>query len=295
MEETELNRRFSSGVYIYAPDKQLTHFSGCLVEGLLALGIGIKTNAVKVTSRPASMPLVGIDLTSLQSDPVSGFDAYLVDISTDNAFLPLDGVASAPVGYITTSDISAFCAVPEEYILFAAHNSTHAVKPGRRIPIAFGLPTQLIETTEQRPAFSDREQTALHSFRSTLQQGVRALMELAFVPGLNDVLTVKRVNVPPGQYVRQLMSAAVCLAYGGDFYSPIVGNTWFEKISRNSTNSITLRTSNLRLCSAGTAGGFGKQWPQGVSPFISISTIAGFIFQSCPRPGSIMFRSTCRT
>lgn len=229
MNSSELKSRFSNGVYIYAPDQVLTHFTGCLVEGLLELGILVKTNAARVTSRPVSMPLAGVTMEEMHSDPVSGFDAYLVDISTDNLFIPLQGVYPAPVGYITTSDISAFCAIPDRHILFTAHDSKQAVKPGRRVPIAFGFPTRLMESTENRPLFSDREQTALHTFRPTLQQGVRALMDMAFLPPLQTLMAVKHINVPPGKYLNALMNSAVCLAYGGDFYSPISGNAWFEK------------------------------------------------------------------
>jgi len=224
-----LEHQYSNGVYIYAPDKTLTHFTGCLVEGLLDLGVTVKTNADIVTSRHASMPLDNVDLQVFFSEPVSGFDAYLVDISNGNTFIPLQGMGSAPVGYITTSDISVFCTVPEEHVLFSTHDSTRVIKPGRREPIAFGLSKRLIDATETRPSFTDRTTAVVHSFRPTLQQGVRALLDIAFVPELRKVMTVEHIKLPPGQYLRTLKASAICLAYGGDFYSPISGNDWFEK------------------------------------------------------------------
>ena len=42
-------------------------------------------------------------------------------------------------------------------------------------------------------------------------------------------MPIKHLNLPPGQYIKALTSSAICLAYGGDFYSPLSGNTWFEK------------------------------------------------------------------
>lgn len=229
MTETDLKTAFARGVYIHAPDETLTHFSGCLIEGLLSLGIPFKTNATTLTARPISMPLPGVDLKDFYSEPLTGFSAYLVDISTHNTFLPFEGVAPAPVGYITTSDISAFCEVPEDHVVFVAHDSRHAVKPGKRESIAFGLAERLIERTESRPAFKNRSNVAVHSFRPTLHQGVRALLDLTFVPVLESRVPIERVNSPPGQYLQTLMNSALCLCYGGDFYSPIVGNTWFEK------------------------------------------------------------------
>ncbi len=123
MNKAEVQQRFSNGVYIYAPDQVLTHFTGCLIEGILDLDIPFKTNAEKVTSRPASMPLAEMDLEKHNSEPVSGFDAYLIDISTDNTYIPMQGVGSALIGYITTSDVSAFCTIKKDFVLFAAHDS----------------------------------------------------------------------------------------------------------------------------------------------------------------------------
>lgn len=229
MTATDLQKTFARGIYVYAPDQTLTHFSGCLVDGLLNLGIPVKTNATTFTSRPVSMPLQGVDLKELNSEPLTGFSAYLVDVSTHNAFIPFEGVEPAPVGYITTSDISVFCDVPEPHIAFVAHDSRNAVKPGRRIPIGFGLPDQLVERTDSRTPFDSRPQVAQRSFRPTLHQGVRALLDMAFVPALEKHLPVENVNSPPGEYLQNLMNAAMCLCYGGDFYSPIMGNTWFKK------------------------------------------------------------------
>lgn len=229
MNISDLKKAFSRGIYIHAPDETLTHFSGCLVEGLLALGIPVKTNATTVTTRPVSMPLHDTDLTSLHSEPLTGFAAYLVDISTHNTFIPFEGVAPSPVAYITTSDISAFCEIPADHTVFVAHSSSHAVKPGTRVPVAFGLANRLVEKTENRTPFENRTNSVIHSFRPTLQQGVRALLDLAFVPKLQSKMPVERVNSPPGPYLQSLMNTALCLCYGGDFYSPIMGNAWFEQ------------------------------------------------------------------
>ncbi|NKB45326.1 MAG: hypothetical protein GKS03_13720 [Alphaproteobacteria bacterium] len=225
----DLKKLFARGVYIYAADQTLTHFSGCLVEGLLALGIPVKTNATTLTSRPVSMPLARFDLNSIKSDPLTGFACYLVDISTNNTFIPFEGVDPAPVGYITTSDISTFCEVPSPHLLFAAHDSIAAVKPGVRIPIAFGLVDRLAKNSAGESPTEDREQIAVDTFRPTLQQGVRALLELAFIPSLEKRMPVNRVNLPPREYYGALMNSALCLAYGGEFYSPIMKNDWFKQ------------------------------------------------------------------
>lgn len=199
------------------------------MEGLLALGIPVKTNATTLTTRPLSMPLPNTDLSAFHSEPLTGFSAYLVDISAQNSFIPFEGVEPAPVGYITTSDISVFCDVPEPHPVFVAHDSRHAIKPGRRSPIAFGLAQRLVDKTDQRTPFADRDTAIIHSFRPTLQQGVRALLDLTFVPAMERHVPIEHIDSPPGQYLQSLMSSTLCLCYGGDFYSPIMGSAWFEK------------------------------------------------------------------
>ncbi len=228
MPDSDIKSLFSRGIYIHAPDQTLTHFSGCLIEGLLDLGIGVKTNATQVTSRPASAPLANFDLSTIHAEPLTGFSAYLVDISATNAFVRFEGVDPAPVGYITTSDISIFCDVPKPHLLFVAHDSAAAIKPGRRIPIAFGLPKHLCNTSTEILATNQRDQVVLDSFRPTLHQGVRALLELAFTPALSANIPVTKLNVPAARYLKSLERSALCLAYGGEFYSPIMGNHWFK-------------------------------------------------------------------
>lgn len=199
------------------------------MEGLLALGISVKTNATDLTSRPVSMPLARFDLNSINSEPLTGFACYLVDISSNNTFIPFEGVDPAPIGYITTSDIGSFCEIPSPHILFAAHDSHAAVKPGTRVPIAFGLVDRLAKNSAGTIPVHEREQVVLDTFRPTLQQGVRALLELAFIPALEKRMPINRVNVPPRDYYAALSNSALCLAYGGDFYSPIMKNDWFKK------------------------------------------------------------------
>ncbi len=228
MPNTDLKSLFSRGLYIHAPDQTLTHFSGCLIEGLLDLGIGVKTNATQVTSRPASAPLKDFDLSTIHAEPLTGFSAYLVDISAHNTFITFEGVEPAPVAYITTSDISIFSEVPNPHIVFVAHDSTAAVKPGQRIPIAFGLPKHLCDTSKNVVPTGQRDQVVLDSFRPTLHQGVRALLELAFTPVLSKSIPVTKLNAPPARYIKTLENTALCLAYGGEFYSPIMGNHWFK-------------------------------------------------------------------
>ena len=70
---------------------------------------------------------------------------------------------------------------------------------------------------------------ALRNFRATLSQSVRALLDVSFVPTLESSLPVDRTDYLPGPYMDAMLRSKICLAYGGDFYTPIASNPWFEK------------------------------------------------------------------
>ncbi len=227
--DNELRAAFSKSVYIHAVGGPLTHNAGCLIEGLLDLGIPVKVSTAEVTSRPASMPLKNVDLTPYLAPPYAGLSGYIIDISHTNAFIPFDGTGDGRLAYLNQSDIGVFCRIPDEHLLFTTHDNRYAHKGGTRQPIAFGISKGLIEATKSRPAFNTRKRKALRNFRATLSQSVRALLDMSFVPRLEKHMPVDREIYTAGPYVDQMLGSTICLAYGGDFYAPIAENPWFKK------------------------------------------------------------------
>ena len=227
--DEQIRAAFAKSVYFHAVGGPLTHNAGCLIEGAIDLGIPIKVGAPEITSRPASMPLKGIDLTPYVSPPYAGLSGYIIDISHTNSFAPFDGAQDGRVAYLNQSDIGIFCRIPDEHLLFAAHENNIASKGGLRRPIAFGLSNGLISATESRPDFSARKHTALRNFRATLSQSVRALLDMSFVPSLEKHLNIDRSIYGPEPYIDAMLNSKICLAYGGDFYAPITSNPWFRK------------------------------------------------------------------
>ncbi len=226
----DLRAAFRRAVYVHAVGGQLTHNAGCLAEGIQDLGIPLKVSTAQVTSRPVSMPFRGVDLTPLVSQPFAGFDGYIVDISHTNQFAPFDGIgAGAHLAYLNQSDVAAFSRIPDEHLLFAAHENAFAVQHGRRLPLAFGLSKGLIAATRQQPAFAARRRGALRNFRATLSQSLRALLDLTYVPALSRNMPVDHEIHAAPAYVAALLNTQICLAYGGDLYAPIAGNPWFAK------------------------------------------------------------------
>ena len=227
--DDELRTAFSKSVYFHAVGGPLTHNAGCLIEGAMDLGVPVKVCAPEITSRPVSMPMKDLDLTPYVSPPYAGLSGYIVDISHTNSFVPFDGVKGGRLAYLNQSDVGTFCRIPDEYLLFGPHESRFASKGGSRWPIAFGMSKGLVSATENRPVFSARKRTALRNFRATLSQSVRALLDMSFVLDLEKHLPINRAAYAPRPYVDAMLNSMVCLAYGGDFYAPIIENPWFEK------------------------------------------------------------------
>jgi hypothetical protein len=219
---------FSRGVYFHGVSGHLTHNSGCLVEGLLELGIPVRLAAAEFTSRPVSMPLAGVDTKAMVSPLFADFSAYVIDISHTNAPAPVQGVDESRVIYLNQSDVATFCETPARIPIFATHENRFLGKGGPRFPLAFGLSKGLIAATEKRPTFASRKRAALRNFRPTLNQSLRALLDLSYVPRIEARMPIDRKIHGAGAYTQGLLNSAVCLAYGGGFYSTIMDNPWFR-------------------------------------------------------------------
>jgi len=227
--EDSLRKTFADGVYVHAVGGPLTHNAGCLIEGLMTCDIPVKVSTAQVTSRPAAMPLKGVDLKPRVSPAYTHFAGYIVDISHTNVFVPFEGIPANRVVYLNQSDVAAFARVPDGHLLFAAHDTRFAVKGGVRHPIAFGLSNGLIAATQNQAVFKTRKRAALRNFRATLSQSLRALLDISYVPALERGMPVDRSDYAPDAYIEAMLGNAVCLAYGGDFYAPIMTNPWFRK------------------------------------------------------------------
>ncbi len=226
---SDFSDQLAKGVYFVSPEGILTHNAGCLIEGLLDLGVPVYTNAKELTSRQVSMPLKGRDLTDFHADLQTGYATYIVDITLSNSYVPLDGIEDSRVSYLNTSDTSVFCRVPDSFLLFLTHENRFADKGGRRQPITFGPSNWLIAQTETLVDYSGREDRILRNFRPTLSQGVRALLDLSFEPLLAKQASIDSTLYTPGDYLAALKTSSACLAYGGDFYAPIMHSDWFAK------------------------------------------------------------------
>jgi|GEM_PF-1023094 len=262
--EAKLRAAYAGGVYFVSPEELLSHNSGCIIEGLRELGLPVKANTARVTSRHVSMPLAGVAATEIESKPFPGLSAVIVDISHGNQYVPLESLKGGRLAYLTNSDVSAFCKIPAPYPLFAVHDTAFAANGARRFPLAFGPTNALIAATEKRPSFEKRDVVALRNFRATLSQGVRALLDLTYVPHVKQRMTMDDAIHPPAAYLSALMNSKICLAYGGEFFSPIQSNPYFTErepqiLARHSfdrvdSTAIVMRWDSWRFWESLTAG-----------------------------------------
>ncbi|MDX2221322.1 MAG: hypothetical protein SFV21_01160 [Rhodospirillaceae bacterium] len=227
--DDDLRSSFAAGVYLFCPEKVPTHNSGCLIEGLLELGIPVRTNAERITSREAAMPLKGVDLAALNAPMYTGLAAYVLDISHTNRHVPISGLRDSRVAYLTTSDVSLFCKAPDDTLVFATHETAFARMGGRRVPVGFGLSAATIAAIADPPPFKSRRRAALRNFRATLSQGVRAMLDLAYVPALERRIPVDRTDYAADAYMKALRETQICLAYGGEFFAAVQTNPYLAK------------------------------------------------------------------
>jgi hypothetical protein len=267
--EDELRKAFSQAVYFHAVGGHLSHNSGCLAEGCMALEIPVRLSIAHITSRPTALPLAGVDLEPLVTPPYAGYSGYVVDITHTNFHVPFAGIQGSRLAYVNQNDACLFSRLPDEHLMFVTHENRFASKGGRRIPIAFGMSDGLIAATAQRRPVSRRTPRALRNFRASMNQSLRALLDLTYVPELERHLLIDRTIYETKPYLEALLDAPVCLAYGGDFYTPLMENPWFNdhEPKRTISSSSTVRPWS----SAGIVGACGNPSPRAVSRFTSTS------------------------
>lgn len=262
--EDELRQAFSNAVYFHAVGGLLSHNSGCLAEGCIILDIPVRLSIEKITSRPISLPLPGVDLAPLVTPPYAGYSGYIVDITHTNFHVPFSGIQGGRLAYLNQNDISLFSRLPDEHLMFVAHETRFASKGGQRVPIAFGMSNGLIAATENRKPVSKRTPRALKNFRTSMNQSLRAALDITYVPLLERHVPIDRATYDAGPYLRALLDAPICLAYGGDFYSPLMENPWFRAnepklaelhhFERLDKPALVMRWDSWRLWESFTAG-----------------------------------------
>ncbi|GEO80552.1 hypothetical protein [Pararhodospirillum oryzae] len=120
---------------------------------------------------------------------------------------------------------------PSDLPVLTAHENRFVRVTGTRVPWAFGITRRMLANA---PATVDgpRRPVFLRTFRPSMNQSVRDMMDFVFLPHLREAVTVEDsslgVSVSGAEYLNQLAGALGCLAYGGFLFNNMTANPYFH-------------------------------------------------------------------
>ncbi len=223
------------GVYFLADSPSFSYVATCLADGLNQLGIPVFANC------NYTEPLV-TDFCFVQSaDPQQRNQAACVVVDLQDTRQYLHQIVRFEPPHPCTfllcmqDEAGTFCADGMTAML-AAHENRFWRLQGVRIPIGFGLSSAMIRKTSGFDANKPRTDRILYNFRPSLNQHLRAALDLSLLPRLEKLLAVHREQTAPGrwndEYYRLLGSSLGCLAYGGTFGQDFSQNDYLMQNER---------------------------------------------------------------
>ncbi len=223
------------GVYFISDSSSFSYAATCLADGLSLLGIPIFANL------DYAEPLITDFCFVRSSDPHERSRSACVVVDLQDTRQYLHQIVRFEPPHPSTfllcmqDDASAFCANGITAIL-AAHENRLWKPQGVRIPIGFGLSSAMIRKNSALSATQPRVERILYNFRPSLNQHLRAALDLTLLPRLERQFTVHRDQTNPGrwndEYYNLLGSSLGCLAYGGTFGQNLSSNAYLMKNER---------------------------------------------------------------
>lgn len=233
---TDVTKR---GVYFFSNSSTFSYAATCLADGLNQLGVPVFANIAY------KEPLISEFAFENTADLAAREQALCMVVDLQNCYSYCNQVVKfepmhARMFLLCMADeVSTFCADGVESLL-AAHENRFWKLHGVRMPIGFGLSSVMIQQTADLNPDLPRVEQFLHSFRPSLNQSVRACLELALMPKLSAHIPVHRELTRQGgrwdmAYYDLLRTSRGCLAYGGTFVQDLSCNDFLmqnEQIRR---------------------------------------------------------------
>jgi hypothetical protein len=238
--EAFLQRVRREGVFFLfpRPDAEF-YWASCLADGFYELGIPVYANFDAYRLREAGRQWL------FPSSPMPPSTAAIVvgDISHAEACPAecrriADFIVTLPQrgALLCMSDSANNFDFPPTVTVLAAHGLARVKRPDRRIAWAFGLNRdvlQKIEAARISAIGQPRKSAFIRNFRPSHNQGVRQVLDLAFVRVLAKHFVIDRVldeggRFPESFYTR-LATSRGCLAYGGNFFEDLSRNPFFRE------------------------------------------------------------------
>jgi hypothetical protein len=117
-----------------------------------------------------------------------------------------------------------------------AHENRFRRLAGNRVPICFGLSSAMIRKSMQLMPDMPRPESILYNFRPSLNQDLRASLDLVLLPVMEQRFKVLRRYTAPGrwndEFYTLLKESMACLAYGGTYEQDFTKNEFFMRNDR---------------------------------------------------------------
>lgn len=226
----KLSDAIQRGVYFCSDNGAFSYVALCLADGLSQLGVPVYSN-ISYGHYSTSFCFEERIAPNLLKD------SYCAVMGLEGAcgLFPNTVKQVAPIHERTVAlcmhdDVANFClegGIP----LFCTHENRFRCVDGVRLPIGFGVSQRMIEHARHVPRFGERQAYVLDSFRPSLQQDVRASLELTLIPNLRQRLPVeKRFTEQQEDFWTVLRETCFCLGYGGMFTQDLRLSPFFMSI-----------------------------------------------------------------
>jgi hypothetical protein len=134
-----------------------------------------------------------------------------------------------------------------ELICYMAHLNIFANLNVNAKPLPFGFSLDLINKSElMLGKYQRSDKLIINNFNITLNQSIRALMEITLVPKLEEYFSISNSNLTHEEYLEQLLTSMGILAYGGHFYQNILTSQFFSNLFKDN-QSIQMQNNFVQL------------------------------------------------
>lgn len=290
-------------IYFYSTDTKISHTSACLMQGLILLGgykIFSNLDVSNIDSRGLSTPSIYLSEVSVKNHDNSE-DILIVDerreISSkifDPVFIDFYNSLSIisqfkRVIVLSMSDDVNLTAFPANLEVYIAHFNSQANLNPHAKPLPIGVSLDIIQKSENYLKNSKKRSKAIiNNFNITLNQSIRAALELSLVPLLESEFQILAESMDNDEYAEKLTSSCAILAYGGSFYQNHLTYKYLKDL--NEHNPIALAMNNFAALGKGTAVFRWDSWRFWEAMIFACPAIQldfekyGFVFPVIPTP-----------
>lgn len=226
---------YKKGIYFISDSASFSYGAICLADGLNQLGVPIFANIS--THDPAVSEFVF--LPCADKAKLHQVFCVVIDLQDTRPYYHQAVRFEAPhertIVLCMQDDVGSFC-VDGVSALLCAHENRFREIAGQRIPIGFGLSSAMIRKSADVLLQVPRASNFLYNFRPSLNQHLRAVLDLSLLPVLEKHIPVHQQLTTPGRwnddYFALLCGSLGCLAYGGAFEQDLSGNDYLMQNER---------------------------------------------------------------